>query len=793
MNIQSRQTTVLIGLVVGLLIWGGWAGFEAYRLLEQHTRRPETRTIHAQMEAAGNSGPYACAFDGRCRASYASALERFPLHVAFGAGFVLLGLLAGHVLGTDTKIRPPAGASFALEEQLTRFLVGSPKHPPKRGYLGVLPSGRVLNWPGGLVNMAITGNPGAGKSSRFLKPLIVKSAFDGCTSIIWDMKPGDFEGGFEDVLGLYQALKLPTYAIKPMHEDSVSIDVLEGVSTYAEAMALCEMLIPEADKEEVEFYREAERSILANLIVDAIRRGQHLEYVYWRAKWGVKEFRKYVMSDPEMLNRLATTLDRTSERLSGLLDHIANKLEIFCMPSVAHALCGQSAERLDLHSAFRQQSVIYVGIPKEIAKGPRGAYMARLIWRIIHQAADETMAVTKRKRLETKVIQVIDEFANWPTFHDIESRISNMRSAGMCYMLAFQNQSQGYVKYGEYKFNSTLDACQYMLYFPHLLSDTDKFKLERILGETVVIDDSVGVGSGPLGSSNSRQYRHVKVPLLAASDMSVFPDGWAIVVGPETRPIKVSLPHLDHPANPYREVYTDLCELAQRHGDSRMVVQGRAQPEPASVNRAVQIREPQHAHARTPGGIPPTASSRLRADERDELLLRRFIIHACESGRAELATLENQITQVKLTHVGPVDARLEHLHWVTQRDEAVIVTRIALEHLEEHYRRKLRQLARVTEVRRWLEDHAEYVLGHAKFAGGEIKGQLEADGRLLLNLEDALALCGKGATKLKEIIALEIEGEARQFHPFMMTVNVDDLKSNLNTSKKRVYRSEVRA
>jgi Type IV secretion-system coupling protein DNA-binding domain len=782
---------MLIGMIFGLLVWGGWAGFEAYRILEEHARQQETRAIYAQMKAKSNTGLYACAFDERCRSSYASALGRFPLHVVFGAGFVILGLLAGQVLGTETKVRAPAGASFAVEDQLNSFLAGSRKDHQKRGYLGVLPSGRVLNWPGDLVNMAITGNPGAGKSSRFLKPLIVKSAFDGCTSIIWDMKPGDFEGGFEDVLGLYQALNLPTYAVKPMHEDSVSIDVLEGVTTYADAMALCEMLIPEADKEEVEYYREAERSILANLIVDAIRRGQHLEYVYWRAKWGVKEFRKYVMSDPEMLNRLATTLDRTSERLSGLLDHIANRLEIFCLPSVARALCGQGTERLDLRGAFEQQSVIYVGIPKEIAKGPRGAYMARLIWRIIHQAADETIAATKRKRLERPVIQVIDEFTNWPTFHDIEFRISNMRSAGMCYMLAFQNQSQGYARYGEYRFDSTLEACQYMLYFPHLLSDTDKFKLERILGETVVIDDSVGVGSGALGSSNSRQYRHVKVPLLAASDMSVFPDGWAIVVGPKTRPIKVSLPHLDHAANPYREVYNDLRDLAQRHSSARFVVRSLEQ---GFANRAIPVEAQQRKVAPAPGGKPSTAPSRIRADERDELLLRKFIIHACESGWAELATLENQITQVKISRVGHVDARLEDLHWVTGRDDGVIVTRIALERLEEHYQRKLRQLARVTEVRRWLADHGKFVIGHANFAGGEVKGKLEADGeRLLLNVEDALVLGGKGALRLKEIIPLEIEGEVRQFHPFLTTVNVEDLKSNLKTSKKRVYNGEVAA
>jgi TraM recognition site of TraD and TraG len=496
-----------------------------------------------------------------------------------------------------------------------------------------------------------------------------------------------------------------------------------------------------------------------------------------------------------MLNRLATTLDRTSEKLSGLLDHIANRLEIFCLPSVARALCGQGTERLDLRSAFVQQSVIYVGIPKEIAKGPRGAYMARLIWRIIHQAADETIAATKRKRLQHPVIQIIDEFTNWPTFHDIEFRISNMRSAGMCYMLAFQNQSQGYVKYGEYRFNSTLEACQYMVYFPHLLSDTDKFKLERILGETVVIDDSVGVGSGALGLSNSRQYRHVKVPLLAASDMSVFPDGWAIVVGPKTRPIKVSLPHLDNAANPYREVYNDLRDLAQRQGVARRIAQRsalRAQGS-GSANSTIHA-QPQRTCAQA-SDANPMFSNRTRADERDELLLRKFIIQACEcsAARAELATLENQITQVKLSHVGAVDARLERLHWVVQRDDAVIVTRIALEHLEEHYQRKVRQLARVTEVRRWLDDHGEFVLGHAKYAGGEVKGKLEEDGRLLLNVEDALALGGKGATKLKEIITLEINGEAQQFHPFVTTVKVEDLKSNLKTGKKRVYGSEAAA
>jgi hypothetical protein len=99
----------------------------------------------------------------------------------------------------------------------------------------------------------------------------------------------------------------------------------------------------------------------------------------------------------------------------------------------------------------------------------------------------------------------------------------------------------------------------------------------------------------------------------------------------------------------------------------------------------------------------------------------------------------------------------------------------------------------VTEVRRWLDDHGEFILGHAKYAGGEVKGKLEADGRLLLNVEDALALGGKGGIKLKEIITLEINGEAQQFHPFVTTVKVEDLKSNLKTGKKRVYGSEAAA
>ena len=197
MVIYEKTGAMLVGVFVGLAIWVGWAGFEAYKIVVGSQARPALRAIHAKLERSGNDGLYGCLFDRTCREQSVDGFGDYPWYVGLGAGFVILGLVAGSIIGEETTVKAPAGASFAVEENLKPFIAG------KYGYLGVIPSGKMLSWIKDLLyNMVVTGNPGAGKSSRCLKPLIIKAAFDGLSSVIWDMKPGDLDGGFEDRVGV---------------------------------------------------------------------------------------------------------------------------------------------------------------------------------------------------------------------------------------------------------------------------------------------------------------------------------------------------------------------------------------------------------------------------------------------------------------------------------------------------------------------------------------------------------------------------------------------------------------
>ena len=249
-------------------------------------------------------------------------------------------------------------------------------------------------------------------------------------------------------------------------------------------------------------------------------------------------------------------------------------------------------------------------------------------------------------------------------------------------------------------------------------------------------------------------------------------------MGPRTKPIKVSLPHVTNTRHPYFEVYRDLQKLKQKTKPARTL----------NDTNTTNLQSLQHPAGGLRNSQDETSSQRRfparEPTPQDQLALKRLVLDACEQGRAHLLTLSNTMIGVELFGVVLGSNQLIEVDWVEVVPEKIIVNRAGIEQLEEQYQRRLRQLARASSLREWLESNGRFVFGHVQFGNGEIRGKLEDDGRLFLNLEDALAISGKGATRLKHIQTVNINAQEYRLHPFNLKVDISDLKRLLKEEPK---------
>lgn len=511
-----------------------------------------------------------CMFDNSCM----KAMETARIEPDYFRGLypvvggLLLAAFASRLVTIRARVKAPGSARWAEKDDLKPLEAGR-----QSGYMGFLreetPEGKpkppktLVPFPEAVRNghIAVLGGPGAGKTTAFFQPNLLKDAEDGNVAVVFDFKFPD-PGGLGEALSYFSYYKRPIWVFTPFEPQSMVLPLLEGGETREGALSIAEMLVPKRLREGPdEFYRNLERALVM-VLVYAITNDPDLpepspRELLRRIMEGPEKIKNYIASHKRYEVRewgeqfISQLAGMARDKQVGITMGLATRFILFDHPRLAAATTrGKSNGVINLEEVFggKEPGILYIGIPQAEIQGGKGQTLLQLIKRLLDRAVLQT-AHKHGGKLPHHTAFYLDEFPSFGYLPNMTEMLATMRSRRVSYLLSLQDHAQGYSVYSKEEFDAMFGTIQSLVAWPSRLTAEDRLWYSQFLGKTTSLERSYTEGGhySPIAITERRvgeSLRETAVELLSVDEMQTFPAGEAIITTPGVAPIRALTPFI---------------------------------------------------------------------------------------------------------------------------------------------------------------------------------------------------------------------------------------------------------
>ena len=474
-------------------------------------------------------------------------------------GFVLLWGIAIVKLVAEPNYqrKDPGAARWSRHRDLKDYLSNKKSEAdpinPQRGYLGMLPSGKLLRIPEKLrcSNVLVVGGPGARKTTGYHRPNLIMDAIDGVSSIVIDLKYPDPQGGFFDLISFFESRGRVAKLFIPYDANSHHLPILAGAESIEQAQLIANMLVPPSEGAG-KFYRDLERQVLTTLLLVCVRKnitniGELLSLV----KSGPAKLKIFLnqQASLELRSELDAFFFCDDKTQASILNGLANSLEAFRHPMLAlkTSMSSQAENNIDITSLATEPTLLYIGIPQQYLLTESGKTLIGLIKRSIDYQL-LSAANQNGGRCPVHVAFYLDEFPNLGKLPNAGTQFATLRSRNISHHVTVQNRAQGEAVYGKTEFHAMINNnFQSICFFPRFVQFEEAKFFSDALGQTTVTQEARGTSRTWWleKERSSRNTKEVAQALLSQEEMRSFPPGMAIWLLNGVAPTKAYLPRLD--------------------------------------------------------------------------------------------------------------------------------------------------------------------------------------------------------------------------------------------------------
>jgi type IV secretion system protein VirD4 len=511
-----------------------------------------------------------CFFSKSCTAAFKQvgvAPDYFRALYPIG-GALLLAAFASRLVTIQARVKAPGTAKWAEVKDLKPLEKGR-----QSGYMGFLreetPDGKPkppkvpVPFPEAIRNghIAVLGGPGAGKTTAFFLPNLLKDAEDGNVAVVFDFKFPD-PTGLGEALSYFEHHGRPVYVFTPFERTSMVLPLLEGGETREGALSIAEMLVPKRLQEGPdEFYRNLERALVM-ILVYAIANDPDIPSP------SPRDLLRYIMEGPEKIRNYIHGHKRSEvrewgrqfvnqlagmarDKQVGITMGLATKFILFDNPLLASATTrGQGEGVINLKEVFGGENpgILYIGIPQAEIQGGKGQTLLQLIKRLLDRAILE-VAHKHGGKLPHHTVFYLDEFPSFGYLPNMTEMLATMRSRRVAYLISLQDHAQGYAVYGKEEFDAMFGTIQTIVAWPSRLTAQDREWYSKLLGKTTALERSYMEGGHytPLTITERRVSETLKETareLLTVDEMQTFPPEEVVITTPSVPPIRAIAPFL---------------------------------------------------------------------------------------------------------------------------------------------------------------------------------------------------------------------------------------------------------
>ena len=764
---QVRPYSLWQQLERGFWFWGtmvtlGWAALGLVNA--------SSRTVAAILEAGwskalGGTEPLAvltnCALNTQCAPNLELIPRAFdrPLYLAPFVAFVLLGLLA-QVFHRYPAYKAVAAGRWASRAELRKYFE-SGEHSRLVGYLGLIAarewlprafwSYRALGVPEDewSEHALVFGPPGSGKTVGFFRPMLYREARAGRSAVVFDVKHGDLRQGLGAVVNEFRLFERHVNIFAPYAERSGSLDLFQGCESLEKATQVASIFVPMPNvRGEGAFYEDQERMLLAAMIVDGkLKGGVRLDQIRMRLKAGVAPLKTFIRHNAHLEIELGTLLGFNDDRLTGIMNGLAAKLEPFSRGHLPQRLAG-FGEPIKLETVFLEPSLLYIGIPQADVYGGHGALLMQLVYRVLNETGLR-VADQHGGRVPVGTSVCLDELLNLGRLEGLQNMLATLRSRGIAYLLGIQSHDEGRAKYTRDTWEAIVKLCRHKIFFLGSLDPKDALETSKLLGEMTVFEQSVVESDGDNGDRRGTTTREAKRALMSQEEMLAAPPFHAVV--------------LSRYVPPFRSVFYPLFD--SRHPDHTTHSQLSA--------HAVELSLLEFDAETNPIKALPENTTQAKLE------VARTIIRAVrECWGCTIYREAGRVSKVKLEPPpGFTPALPTGTFWDGQQLEIS-------ELIGEEFVNALVWLQRRGTVEAWISEHASNLKGCVEYAGKPI-GELEGS-RLWMPANHAAAVLGKALLQRKRIEKRRVDGIELEVVDVPLELETERLEKRVEAFKKEL-------
>lgn len=465
-----------------------------------------------------------------------------------------------------------------------------------------------------------------GKTSTYVKNVVMSAAYQGHTVILWDQKFRDASGLIETI-AFYRYYNHPVFIFAPFEPEGARIPILDTVTDFNSGKRLGEAMIAPAGDESVEYYRRLERELFAVLalavtrlaraqrrtpriseIVDLISKNSPEEIlaVLEEAAQGATHDNE----NPYYWGKIVFEENKNKGKLIDNLISLREKLSLFKMnPNVDRATSrGHAKENLDLEAIFRGDygpALFYIGIPKSEVGSPSSEALLRLIKLTLDGVLDKVAEESGRLPYQTHYL--LDEFQNFGEIPRITESLAVDGSKRLSYTILIQDRSKLIDTYGKDRAMSILgNNTGNKFYYLGGLDPAVMLELEELIGERSYVEEARRRPSLLLERPNEQEQRALRTkPVLSRSEMKRMPQGTVLANLHRAPWTLMQAVILEDPRNPFHKEYVEIRKnmeayaeewamLAQTIDGEAQTEEPKAKPLEAWLTRLLKANAPLH-------------------------------------------------------------------------------------------------------------------------------------------------------------------------------------------------------
>jgi len=427
-----------------------------------------------------------------------------------------------------------------------------------------------------------------GKTSTYVKNVVMSAAYQGHTVILWDQKFRDVSGLIETV-AFYRYYNRAVFIFAPFEPEGARIPILDAVTDFNSGKRLGEAMIAPAGDESVEYYRRLERELFAVLalavtrlaraqrrtpriseIVDLISKNSPEEIlaVLEEAAQGATHDNE----NPYYWGKIVFEENKNKGKLVDNLISLREKLSLFKMnPNVDRATSrGHAKENLDLEAIFRGDygpALFYIGIPKSEVGSPSSEALLRLIKLTLDGVLDKVAEESGRLPYQTHYL--LDEFQNFGEIPRITESLAVDGSKRLSYTILIQDRSKLIDTYGKDRAMSIWsNNTGNKFYYLGGLDPAVMLELEELIGERSYVEEARRRPSLLLERMDQQEQRALRTkPVLSRSEMKRMPQGTVLANLHRAPWTLMQAVILEDPRNPFHREYQEIRKNMARYAE----------------------------------------------------------------------------------------------------------------------------------------------------------------------------------------------------------------------------------